>query len=81
LTVLLDARLRNLSLLSRRLRLGLLRLSLGLLNRPARPLRNHRLYRLHSAERSEPLVGICVEVADSRAFRRKAGLRPKTFFD
>jgi hypothetical protein len=77
---LLGRRLLGRRLLGRRL-LGLRRCLSGrirtLLCLPTRSLRNHRLYRLHCAERREPLVGVGVGIACTRTLRRGVGLKPK----
>jgi hypothetical protein len=46
-----------------------------------RPLRNHRPYRLHGAERCEPLVGVHVRTGRIRALRRALGRRPDAFVE
>lgn len=48
---------------------------------PTRSLRNHRPYRLHLAERREPLVDVHVRIVGGRALRRDAGVRPKAFVE
>ena len=77
-------RLRRLSLLHRCLRpswvapylTGLIRVLLVL---PVRSLRNHRPYRLHRAERREPLIGVQVRIAGGLALRSETGVRPDAF--
>jgi hypothetical protein len=52
-----------------------------LLALPARSLRNRRPYRLHRAERREPLIGVQVGIAADRALRSETGVRPDAFVE
>lgn len=48
---------------------------------PTRSLRNDRPYRLHLAERREPLVDVHVGIVGGRALRGGASVRPQAFVE
>lgn len=48
---------------------------------PTRSLRNHRPYRLHLAERREPLVDVHFGIVGGRALRRDTNIRPQAFVE
>jgi len=78
---LLRRRLRHLRLLRRCLRVRCLSARCLRLRCVRRPLRNHRPYRLHGAERREPLVGVHVRTGRIHAQPCALGRRPDAFVD